>query len=124
MLVSEGAARPEFTGRGEPARGGPACAVARRAPAWSSTSARWPGPSFLDLAEQVRRAGDEVGERLTGLSRVGARTAIALALRNGKRLTTAWLSGIKKDLIERECQGLLEFIESPFTLDHIAGLEP
>jgi hypothetical protein len=78
---------------------------------------------FPDLAKNADVPVDIVGERLTGLSRVGARTAIALALRNGKRLTTAWLSGIKKDLIERECQGLLEFIESPFTLDHIAGLD-
>ena len=30
---------------------------------------------------------------------------------------------IKKEMIERECQGLLEFIESPFTLDHVAGLD-
>jgi AAA+ superfamily predicted ATPase len=64
-----------------------------------------------------------LGERLTGLSRVGARTAIALALRNGRSLTAAWLTGIKKTLIERECQGLLEFIESPYTLDHVAGLD-
>ena len=78
---------------------------------------------FPDLAKNADVPVDIVGERLTGLSRVGARTGIALALRNGKRLTTAWLSGIKKDLIERECQGLLEFIESPFTLDHIAGLD-
>jgi hypothetical protein len=78
---------------------------------------------FPDLASNADVPADVVGERLTGLSRVGARTAIALALRNGKRLTTAWLSGIKKDLIERECQGLLEFIESPFTLDHVAGLD-
>ena len=78
---------------------------------------------FPDMAKNADVPVDIVGERLTGLSRVGARTAIALALRNGKRLTTAWLSGIKKDLIERECQGLLEFIESPFTLDHIAGLD-
>jgi SpoVK/Ycf46/Vps4 family AAA+-type ATPase len=28
---------------------------------------------------------------------------------------------MKKDLIERECQGLLEFLESPFTLDQVAG---
>jgi len=27
-------------------------------------------------------------------------------------------------MIERECQGLLEFVESPFTLDNVAGLEP
>ena len=26
-------------------------------------------------------------------------------------------------MIERECQGLLEFVESPFTLDHVAGLD-
>ena len=64
-----------------------------------------------------------LGARLTGLSRVGARTAISLALRNGRPITAAWLGKIKKDLIERECQGLLEFIESPFTLDHVAGHE-
>ncbi|MBA3270388.1 MAG: ATP-binding protein [Acidobacteria bacterium] len=64
-----------------------------------------------------------LGARLTGLSRVGARTAISLALRNGRPITAEWLGKIKKDLIERECQGLLEFIESPFTLDHVAGHE-
>jgi SpoVK/Ycf46/Vps4 family AAA+-type ATPase len=31
---------------------------------------------------------------------------------------------MKKDMIERECQGLLEFMESPFTLDNVAGHEP
>ncbi len=30
---------------------------------------------------------------------------------------------MKKDTIERECQGLLEFIESSYTLDNIAGLD-
>src|SRR4029453_18107227 len=30
---------------------------------------------------------------------------------------------VKKDLIERECQGLLDFVESPFTLDNVAGLD-
>jgi hypothetical protein len=78
---------------------------------------------FPQMAETADVPVDTVGERLTGLSRVGARTAIALALRNGRRLTTGWLSRIKKDLIERECQGLLEFVESPFTLDHVAGLD-
>jgi AAA+ superfamily predicted ATPase len=78
---------------------------------------------FPSLAEKSEVSIDVLGERLTGLSRVGARTAVALALRNGKPLTSSWLSGIKKDMIERECQGLLEFIESPFTLDHVAGLD-
>jgi hypothetical protein len=81
------------------------------------------GSEFPELAASADVSVDVVGERLTGLSRVGARTAVALALRNGRRLTTQWLSGIKKELIERECQGLLEFVESPFTLDNVAGLD-
>jgi len=67
---------------------------------------------------------DTVARRLTGLSRVGARTAIALAMGNDRRITSTWLGSIKKDLIEREGQGLLDFVESPFTLDNVAGLEP
>jgi AAA+ superfamily predicted ATPase len=76
---------------------------------------------FPELAAKTEVPLETLGARLTGLSRVGARTAIGLALRNGRAITSAWLSQIKKDLIERECQGLLEFVESPFTLDHVAG---
>ncbi|MBA3888593.1 MAG: ATP-binding protein, partial [Acidobacteria bacterium] len=79
---------------------------------------------FPDMAEKSDVPVETVGARLTGLSRVGARTAIGLALRNDRAITAAWLSRIKKNLIERECQGLLEFIESPFTLDNVAGHEP
>jgi hypothetical protein len=78
---------------------------------------------FPDLAAKSEVPIDTLGARLTGLSRVGARTAIGLALRNNRAITAAWLAKIKKDLIERECQDLLEFIESPFTLDHVAGHE-
>ena len=78
---------------------------------------------FPALASSSDVPVEALGERLTGLSRVGARTTIALALRNGKALTAAWLSRVKKDLIERECQGLLEFVESSYTLDHVAGLD-
>jgi AAA+ superfamily predicted ATPase len=74
-----------------------------------------------ELAAKSEVPVETIGSRLTGLSRVGARTAINLALRNDKAITAAWLSKIKKDLIERECQDLLEFIESPFTLDNVAG---
>ena len=66
---------------------------------------------------------DSLARRLTGLSRVGARRVLALALKNGERITAQWLSRMKKDTIERECQGLLEFIESDFTLDQVAGLD-
>jgi hypothetical protein len=66
---------------------------------------------------------DALARRLTGLSRIGARRVLALALKNGERITTQWLSRMKKDSIERECQGLMEFIESGFTLDNVAGLD-
>jgi AAA+ superfamily predicted ATPase len=78
---------------------------------------------FPTMAEQSEVPLTTLGARLTGLSRVGARTGIALALRNGRKITSAWLSQTKKTMIERECQGLLEFVESPFTLDHVAGLD-
>lgn len=65
-----------------------------------------------------------LAKRLTGLSRVGARRVLALAINGGERITNAWLTRQKKDAIERECQGLLEFIESSLTLDNVAGLDP
>jgi hypothetical protein len=76
---------------------------------------------FRDLAATSEVPIETLAARLTGLSRVGARTAIALALGTEQKITSAWLGRIKKDLIERECQGLLEFVESPFTLDNVAG---
>ena len=78
---------------------------------------------FPELPAKTEVPFETLGARLTGLSRVGARTTISLALRNDKAITSAWLAQIKKELIERECQGLLEFIESPFTLDNVAGHE-
>jgi hypothetical protein len=79
---------------------------------------------FPDMTSKCDVTIETLAARLTGLSRVGARTAIALALGNDRRITAAWLGQIKKELIERECQGLLDFVESPFTMDHVAGMEP
>ena len=70
---------------------------------------------FPELASRSDVPVDTIATRLTGLSRVGARTALALAMGNDRRITAAWLGSIKKDLIEREGQGLLDFVESPFT---------
>ena len=79
---------------------------------------------FPDMAAKCDVPIETLAARLTGLSRVGARTAIALALGNDRRITSTWLGQIKKELIERECQGLLDFVESPFTMEHVAGMEP
>jgi AAA+ superfamily predicted ATPase len=78
---------------------------------------------FPDLQAKSDVPLETLATRLTGLSRVGARTAMAMALGNDRRITAAWLGEIKKDLIEREGQGLLDFVESSFTLDNVAGHE-
>jgi len=77
-----------------------------------------------DLPSRCEVSMDVLARRLTGLSRVGAYTTLTMALNNGKSITASWLMKFKKDLIERECEGLLEFIESPYTLDNVAGHEP
>lgn len=77
-----------------------------------------------DLAEASDLPLPVLAHRLTGLSRVGARRLITMATRSGQRLTPGWVSEIRKGLIESECQGLLEFIESTLTLDDMAGSEP
>ena len=59
---------------------------------------------------------------LQDASRIGARNAIALALNNNQKLTSAWLSKMKKELIERETQGLLDFIEEPLLSENPEGL--
>jgi len=77
-----------------------------------------------DLAQRSDLPLATLGQRLTGLSRVGARRLVTMATRSGQRLTVDWVSKVKKDLIESECQGLLDFIESTLTLDDMAGSDP
>jgi hypothetical protein len=76
---------------------------------------------FPQLPSKCEVSVEVLARRLTGLSRVGARRILSTALTNDQTITAAWLLRMKKELIERECQGLLEFLESPFTLDHVAG---
>jgi hypothetical protein len=74
-----------------------------------------------DLVAQSDLPIPVLAQRLTGLSRVGAQRLATMAVRSGQRLTPEWVTQVKKDLIESECQGLLDFIESSLTLDHLAG---
>lgn len=76
-----------------------------------------------DLATKCEVPMEMLARRLCGLSRVGARTVLSLALNNNQTITSQWLTRQKKEMIDRECQGLLEFMESPFTLDNVSGME-
>jgi len=78
---------------------------------------------FPTLKESVEVPWESFGSRVVGLSRVHLRHMVALALKNGQKLTTKYLSNIKKELIEKECAGLLEFVNSTKSLADVAGME-
>ncbi len=75
------------------------------------------------LATASELAGDVLAGKLVGLSRVIVRSMLLRALSSGERITQRQLSQLKKELIEKEAFGRIEFIESQRTLDHVAGHE-
>jgi AAA+ superfamily predicted ATPase len=65
---------------------------------------------------------DEVLAKLAaGLKRVQLQSLVAHAVQNKQPLTLRFLNDRKKELIEAESGGLLEFIQSRFDLSYVAG---
>ena len=62
-----------------------------------------------------------LAQNTAGLGYVQLRSILADVLENGRRLTFETLSEKKKELIEAEAYGLLEFVETDYTLDMVAG---
>jgi hypothetical protein len=73
----------------------------------------------FDAACEVSR--EALAQKLVGLTRVAVRALLRRALAGGDRVTAAYLTRRKKELIEKEAAGRLEFIESSRTLDDVAG---
>jgi AAA+ superfamily predicted ATPase len=93
-----------------------------------------PMPDNNDRLEFIRAqlksrelpAGSEVNDEslsnlAAGLKRVQIQGLISHAVENRQALTLKFLSGRKKDLIESESGGLLEFVQSRFDLSYVAG---
>jgi hypothetical protein len=78
-----------------------------------------PDPAELAKASEVSR--EVLADKLVGLSRVSVRALVQRALKNGERITGAYLTRMKKEFIEKEAAGRLEFLESFRTLDDVAG---
>ncbi|HKZ31736.1 MAG TPA: AAA family ATPase [Vicinamibacteria bacterium] len=78
-----------------------------------------PDVKEFEKASEVTR--EVLAEKLVGLSRVSVRTLVKRALTSGERITGAYLTRMKKELIEKEAAGRLEFLESTRTLDDVAG---
>ncbi|MEW6336330.1 MAG: ATP-binding protein [Acidobacteriota bacterium] len=73
---------------------------------------------FSEVSEVTR---DVLAEKLVGLSRVNVRALVLRALSSGQRITGAYLTRMKRDFIEKEAFGRLDFLESDRTLDDVAG---
>jgi len=75
-------------------------------------------PAFATLS---RLPLASLAKKAVGLSRVNLRNLVSLAVQNGKPIDGEYFSRTKRQLIEKECFGLLEFIESTSTLDMVSG---
>ena len=83
------------------------------------------GPSGTGARARYQALSDvpdlALAQNTAGLGYVQLRSILADVLENQRRLTFETLSDKKKELIEAEAYGLLEFVESPFGLDSVAG---
>jgi AAA+ superfamily predicted ATPase len=78
------------------------------------------------LSEQSLPQGSEVSDALlaklgAGLKRVQLQSLISHAVGNKQPLTLKFLNERKKELIEAESGGLLEFVQSRYDLSYVAG---
>jgi SpoVK/Ycf46/Vps4 family AAA+-type ATPase len=62
-----------------------------------------------------------LADRLIGLSRVAIKSTLFRAVRNNLEITPEFLAQIKKESIEKEAAGKLDFLESKLTLENVAG---
>jgi ATPases of the AAA+ class len=76
------------------------------------------GRSFTDLCEVEAQ---QLAELTAGLTLVHLQGLIQHAIRSGHKLNLTELKTYKKQMIEGQCQGLVEFIEPQHTLDLVAG---
>lgn len=73
---------------------------------------------FESISEVTR---ETLADRLVGLSRVNVRNLLQRAISSRQRITGKYLTKLKKEIIEKEAFGRLEFLETDRTLDDVAG---
>lgn len=62
-----------------------------------------------------------IAQQTAGLNFVNIRSVLSHARENKEKITFEGLSEAKKELIEAEAYGLLEFVETQYSLDNVAG---
>lgn len=77
-----------------------------------------------DVASFSDYTQTELARLTAGISLIDINVLIQSALESGKRLDAQRMRSLKKELIERQCHGLLEFIEPKWTMDVVVGHAP
>ncbi len=76
-----------------------------------------------EISQLADFTADQLADISNGLSLVNLNVLLGQAGRNGRRLDPARFRQLKKSMIERQCQGLVEFVEPKHTLDLVVGLD-
>jgi AAA+ superfamily predicted ATPase len=79
------------------------------------------GRDFSSASDYTER---ELAHLTAGISLVDMNVMVQSALESGRRLDAHRMRELKKELIERQCRGLLEFIEPKWTTDVLVGHAP
>ncbi len=77
----------------------------------------------LDVASFSDYSTTELGTLTAGIALTDLEVLIRSAREGGRRLDTSYFRELKKRLIERQAQGMLEFIEPKWGLDTVVGHE-
>ncbi len=81
------------------------------------TKIRWSGKKRAEISDSTPEA---IASMTAGMSRVALDRVLTEAIA-GPKLTVERLKEKKKEIIQAECHGLLEFIEPAFSIDIVAG---
>jgi ATP-dependent 26S proteasome regulatory subunit len=73
------------------------------------------------FAEKSELPADRLAQLTSGLTRIQLRQILSSVDEHGARLDPSALRNQKKSVIEAECFGLLEYVESRFALDMVSG---
>lgn len=75
----------------------------------------------IDFAKATDFTPAELAELSNGLSLTSLQVLLSQGKQNGSRVDQARFKQLKKSMIERQCQGLVEFVEPKHTLDLVVG---
>lgn len=74
-----------------------------------------------DLAQLADFSPEQLADMSNGLSLVNLDVILSQAIRGERRVDAQSFRQLKKNVIERQCRGLVEFVEPDHTLDMVAG---